>query len=140
MQLLNTLYVTTPESYVHLDNNTVRLDIEHQTKLRVPLHHLGAVVCFGHVSVSLPLMHRLAEEGVALVLLDTNGRFKARLEGAVSGTAGRRGVGQCAAPAGATLGGGRYRACRSVSAQLHCRQGTQLPPGIATRRAREQGR
>ena len=85
MQLLNTLYVTLPESYVHLDNNTVRLEVEHETRLRVPLHHLGAVVCFGHVSVSLPLMHRLAEDGVALVLLDTNGRFKARLEGAVSG-------------------------------------------------------
>lgn len=85
MQLLNTLYVTTPESYVHLDNNTVRLEIERETRLRVPLHHLGAVVCFGQVSVSLPLMHRLAEDGVTLVLLDTNGRFKARLEGAVSG-------------------------------------------------------
>lgn len=85
MQLLNTLYVTTPESYVHLDNNTVRLDVERETRLRVPLHHLGAVVCFGHVAVSLPLMHRLAEDGVALVLLDANGRFKGRLEGAVSG-------------------------------------------------------
>lgn len=85
MQLLNTLYVTLPESYVHLDNNTVRLEVEHETRLRVPLHHLGAVVCFGQVSVSLPLMHRLAEDGVALVLLDANGRFKARLEGAVSG-------------------------------------------------------
>ena len=85
MQLLNTLYVTMPESYVHLDNNTVRLEVEHETRLRVPLHHLGAVVCFGPVSVSLPLMHRLADEGVALVLLDANGRFKARLEGAVSG-------------------------------------------------------
>lgn len=85
MQLLNTLYVTIPDSYVHLDNNTVRLEIEHETKLRVPLHHLGAVVCFGQVTVSLPLMHRLADDGVALVLLDANGRFKARLEGAVSG-------------------------------------------------------
>ncbi len=85
MQLLNTLYVTMPESYVHLDNNTVRLEVEHETRLRVPLHHLGAVVCFGPVSLSLPLMHRLADEGVALVLLDANGRFKARLEGAVSG-------------------------------------------------------
>ena len=85
MQLLNTLYVTVPESYVHLDNNTVRLDVEHETKLRVPLHHLGSVVCFGQVSVSLPLMHRLADDGVTLVLLDANGRFKARLEGAVSG-------------------------------------------------------
>lgn len=86
MQLLNTLYVTAPESYVHLDNNTVRLEVAHETRLRVPLHHLGAVVCFGPVSVSLPLMHRLAEDGVALVLLDANGRFKARLEGAVSGS------------------------------------------------------
>lgn len=85
MQLLNTLYVTLPESYVHLDNKTVRLEVAHETRLRVPLHHLGAIVCFGHVSVSLPLMHSLAEEGIALILLDANGRFKARLEGPVAG-------------------------------------------------------
>lgn len=56
-----------------------------RTRLRVPLHHLTAVVCFGHVGLSAPLMHRLPDEGIALVLLDANGRFKARLEGAVSG-------------------------------------------------------
>lgn len=39
MQLLNTLYVTTPESYLHLDNDTLRIEIEHETRLRVPLHH-----------------------------------------------------------------------------------------------------
>ena len=85
MQLLNTLYVTTPESYVHLENDTIRLEIEHETRLRVPLHHLGAVVCFGNIRISLPLMHRLADAGITLVLLDDHGRFKARLEGAVSG-------------------------------------------------------
>ena len=85
MHLLNTLYVTTPESYVHLDNHTLRVEVAKETRLRVPLHHLGALVCFGHVSVSLPLMHHLADEGIALVLLDAHGRFKARLEGPVSG-------------------------------------------------------
>lgn len=85
MQLLNTLYVTAPESHLRLDNDTLRVEIERETRLRVPLHHLNAVVCFGHVSLSLPLMHRLAEEGKALVLLDANGRFKARLEGETSG-------------------------------------------------------
>lgn len=85
MQLLNTLYVTTPESYLRLDNDTLRVEVERDTKLRVPLHHLHAVVCFGHVGVSTPLMHRLADGGVALVMLDEHGRFKARLEGAVSG-------------------------------------------------------
>lgn len=85
MQLLNTLYVTTPESYLHLDNDTLRIEIERETRLRVPLHHLSSVVCFGHVMISPILMHRLADEGKSLVLLDGHGRFKARLEGPVSG-------------------------------------------------------
>lgn len=86
MQLLNTLYVTMPDSYLRLDNDTLRVELERETKLRIPLHHLSAVVCFGHVGLSAPLMHRLADSGIALVLLDDNGRFKARLEGAVTGS------------------------------------------------------
>ena len=85
MQLLNTLYITTPETYLRLDNDTLRVEVERETRLRVPLHHLTAVVCFGHINLSAPLMHRLADDGIALVLLNDNGRFKARLEGAVSG-------------------------------------------------------
>ena len=85
MQLLNTLYVTTPETYLRLDNETLRVEVNHETRLRVPLHHLSAVVCFGHIHLSAPLMHLLADRRIALVLLDDNGRFKARLEGAVSG-------------------------------------------------------
>lgn len=84
-QILNTLYVMTPNAYIHLENDTLRVDVEHVKKLQVPLHHLGAVVCLGNIMVSPALMHRCADEGIALVLLDVNGRFKARLEGAVSG-------------------------------------------------------
>lgn len=85
MQLLNTLYVTTPDAYLHLDHDTLRIEVERETRLRVPLHHLSAVVCFGHVMLSPILMHRLADEGKSLVLLDGHGRFKARLEGATAG-------------------------------------------------------
>ena len=85
MQLLNTLYVTLPDAWLRLDNDTLRVEVERETRLRVPLHHLQAVVCFGHLGFSAPLLHRLAEDGIALVLLDANGRFKARLEGAFSG-------------------------------------------------------
>lgn len=81
----NTLYVMTPNAYAHLDNATVRIEVERETRLRVPLHHIGALVCFGNVLVSPSLMHRLADEGKSLVLLDNSGRFKARLEGPVSG-------------------------------------------------------
>lgn len=85
MHLLNTLYVNTPDSYLRLDNDTIRVMVDDDTRLRVPLHHLQAVVCFGRVGLSLPLMHRLADDAIALVLMDDNGRFKARLEGATSG-------------------------------------------------------
>lgn len=85
MQLLNTLYVNTEDSFLRLDNDAIRVQVNEDTRLRVPLHHLQAVVCFGRVGVSLPLMYRLADEAIALVLLDDTGRFKARLEGATAG-------------------------------------------------------
>jgi CRISP-associated protein Cas1 len=85
MHLLNTLYVTLADSRLRLDNDTLRVMVGDDTRLRVPLHHLQAVVCFGHVGISAPLMHRLADEAIALVLLDDAGRFKARLEGATGG-------------------------------------------------------
>lgn len=84
-QLLNTLYVMTPNAYVHLENDTLRIDVEGEKKMQVPLHHLSSVVCFGNVMVTPALMHRCADTGIGLVLLDQNGRFKARLEGPVSG-------------------------------------------------------
>lgn len=85
MQLLNTLYLTTPDTYLRLENQTLAIEQNQELKLRVPLHHLNAVICFGHIQLSTPLMHYLAQQGIALVLLDTNGRFKARLEGPIAG-------------------------------------------------------
>lgn len=84
-QILNTLYVMAPQSYLHLENDTLRIDVEHEKKMQVPLHHIGSVVTFGNVMVSPAAMHRCADFGITLVMLDHNGRFKARLEGAVSG-------------------------------------------------------
>lgn len=84
-QLENTLYVMTPNAYAHLENATVRIDVERVKKLQVPLHHLAGLVVFGNVMVSPALMHKLADEGKSLVFLDHNGRFKARLEGGISG-------------------------------------------------------
>ena len=48
----NTLYVMTPHAYAHLENATLRINVEREKKLQVPLHHLGGLVCFGNVMVS----------------------------------------------------------------------------------------
>jgi len=84
-QLLNTLYITTEGAYLHIDHETLKIEVERETRLQVPIHHIGGVVCFGNVMVSPMAVHRCAEDGRFLVFLDRNGRFKARVEGPVSG-------------------------------------------------------
>jgi len=83
--LLNTLYVQTEGSYLHLDNDTIRIEVERQTRLRVPLHHLSGIVLTGDILVSPALIGRCAESGISIMLLDRNGRFRARIEGPVNG-------------------------------------------------------
>lgn len=84
-ELLNTLYVTTERAYLHLDHDTIRMEQGAETPFRMPLLHLGSIVCFGDVLLSPALLHRCAEDGRSVVLLDRTGRFKARIEGPTSG-------------------------------------------------------
>jgi len=84
-QLLNTLYVTTQGAYLARDGEAVAVRVEQETKLRVPIHTLASIVCFGQVSCSPFLMGLCAESGVTLAFLTENGQFLARVQGAVSG-------------------------------------------------------
>ena len=84
-QILNTLYVMTQGAYLHLDHDTVRVEVERETQLRVPLLQLGGLVTFGNVLVSPALLGRCAEDGRAVTLLDRNGRFQARVVGRTGG-------------------------------------------------------
>jgi CRISPR-associated protein Cas1 len=84
-KLLNTLYVTTQGAYLCQEGESVLVRIERETKLRVPIHMLGGIVCFGQVSCSPPLMGLCGERDVGISFLSENGRFLARIQGPVSG-------------------------------------------------------
>jgi CRISPR-associated protein Cas1 len=84
-ELLNTLYVQTQGAYLNLDHETVRVEVERETRLRAPLIRLSAIVMLGQVSISPFLIQRCAEDGRSLVWLDRRGRFKARVEGQTRG-------------------------------------------------------
>lgn len=83
--LLNSLYALTEGSWLHLDNDTVRVDVEHVTKLRVPLHHLNSIVAFGDSLISPALLARAMERGIAVAYFSRSGRFIARVEGPLTG-------------------------------------------------------
>lgn len=84
-ELLNVLYVQTQGALLHLEHDTVRVEIEHETRLRLPLLRLGGIVAFGQVSLTPFLIQRCAEDGRSIVWLDRHGRFKGRLEGPTRG-------------------------------------------------------
>jgi CRISPR-associated protein Cas1 len=84
-KLLNTLYVTIPNAYLSKDGETVLVRVEHETRLRVPIHTLEGIVCVGLVSMSPPLMGFCAEHNVGVSFLSEHGRFLARIEGPVHG-------------------------------------------------------
>lgn len=84
-QLLNTLFVTTQGSYLCQKGDTVLVRLENEDKLRVPIHTLGGIVCFGQVSCSPFLMGLCGEKNVTLSFLTEYGKFLARVHGPVRG-------------------------------------------------------
>jgi CRISPR-associated protein Cas1 len=84
-KLLNTLYITTQGTYLHRDGETVAVKKDDDILLRVPIHTLEGIVCFGHVLVSPPAMELCAEHGVLISYLSEHGKFWARVQGAVRG-------------------------------------------------------
>lgn len=83
--LLNTLFVTTQGAYLAKEGQAVLVRVDQETRLRVPIHTLGGIVCFGQVSCSPFLMGFCAEKNVEISFLTKNGRFLARVQGPVSG-------------------------------------------------------
>jgi CRISPR-associated protein Cas1 len=81
----NTLFVTSDRSYLRLDHDTVVVEPEEGEKKTLPLLAFGGIVCFGDIMLSPALLRRCAEDGRTVTYLDFAGRFKARMEGPVSG-------------------------------------------------------
>jgi len=84
-KLLNVLYVSTQSIYLHQEGDTVVAEKDHKTILRLPIHTLAGIVCFGNVLCSPFLLGLCGEHGVHVSFLSDYGKFLARVEGSVSG-------------------------------------------------------
>ena len=84
-KMLNTLYVTTQGAYLNKEGETVVVNIERETRLRLPIHTLGSIVCFGQVTCSPFLLGHCAEKDVSISFMTSYGKFLARVQGPVAG-------------------------------------------------------
>jgi len=84
-KLLNTLYITTPGSYLSKDGENVVVKIENEEKFRIPAHNIEGIVCFGYMGASPSLMAMCSEKNIGLSFLSEHGYFLGRVSGPVSG-------------------------------------------------------
>jgi CRISP-associated protein Cas1 len=84
-KLLNSLFITQPDTYVTLDGENVVIKKEEKVAMRLPLHNLENIVCFGYSGASPALMGACAERNIGLCFLSPGGRFLARVTGKVRG-------------------------------------------------------
>jgi CRISPR-associated protein Cas1 len=82
---LNTLFVTTQGAYLFKEGETIVVKVEGEVRLRLPVHTIGGIVCFGNVLCSPFLLGFCADNDVAVSFLTERGRFLARVQGPVSG-------------------------------------------------------
>lgn len=84
-KLLNTLYITRPESYLHKERETVVIKHSDNKLGQFPMLALQNIFCFGQVSVSPTLMASCIEADVGLSFFTEFGKFQAQVMGAPKG-------------------------------------------------------
>lgn len=95
----NTLYLTTPGTYVARDHLTLQVkvplrsdgspataedpksEISDFKSLSIPIHHLESICAFGPITISPPALDLCWEHGVAVNFLSESGYLQARLSG-----------------------------------------------------------
>lgn len=85
-ELLNTLYVQTPETWLLLDHDCVVARIASEPPKRIPLRRLQGIAVFGPINVSAPLIHRCGRDGIPISWFTAFGRFAGTLRGPTSGS------------------------------------------------------
>ena len=84
-KLLETLYITTPESYLFERNGNICISIGGAEKAAVPITQVNSIVLFGKNTLSTALLSFCSQNDVTITFLSENGFFLGRLCGPVSG-------------------------------------------------------
>ena len=84
-RLLNTLYITSEDSYLTLEGENILVKKGGDTAARFPLHTLEGIISFAYAGASPALMGACAERGIGLSFCTQNGRFLARTVGKTQG-------------------------------------------------------
>lgn len=84
-KLLNTLYITRSECYLHKERETIVIRQGDEKVGQFPALSIGSILCFGSASMSPFLMGYCAAQGIGVAFYTEYGRFLARVQGKQTG-------------------------------------------------------
>jgi len=84
-KLLNTLYVTTPDSFLSKEGDNVVVMVKGTEKFRIPIYNIEGIVSFGYTGASPALMKMCADKNIGLCFLTEHGEFLGRVSGPIKG-------------------------------------------------------
>lgn len=84
-RMLNTLFVMTQGTWLSLDGENIVVHTDKETKQAFPAHIFESIACFGRVNATGPLLGFCGSKGISVSFFTEQGRFLARVDGAVHG-------------------------------------------------------
>ena len=84
-QLGNTLYITKQGAYVSRDGTNIVVSLERVELLRLPIHTIEGLICFGNIMVTPFALGLCGDNRVTVSFLTENGHFMARVTGRQTG-------------------------------------------------------
>jgi CRISPR-associated protein Cas1 len=84
-QLMNTLYVLTPECYLSKEGERIRIIRNREELASYPINILESIVCFTYTSPSPKIIELCSEHGISISIMSPSGRFISSIDGPVKG-------------------------------------------------------
>lgn len=84
-KLLNTLYVTTPDSYITREGLNIVVLVEHEERFRIPIHNIESVITVGYSGASPAAMQLCCLNNVGVSFIAPSGKLLSRVSGETKG-------------------------------------------------------
>jgi len=84
-KLLNTLFITSPKSYLCRDGQNIIVKEDNKVIFKTPVNYFEGIVCFAYAGATPALMQLCAENNVGISFLNEYGKFYGRISGRTKG-------------------------------------------------------